>query len=471
MRQQKPRTLTVAVDGLISLMLAVFAVVWANQLYMASGTLEDFLEMRVTLLNAIFAIVFVVLSTKCSSALGMYRGDFTDWLRAGFKAVTSCGIMTTFVAVYLLLRKSPSPIAIILLEFFISICVYQLVRLAITNRGLRSTQREFEQVLILGSGRRAIKAWKELRVRYHGSKRLIGFVDDRDPHLLPAELEASYVCDIDRLSEFLLHHVVDELIIAVPMRSCYDLAQRAVSIAEAVGVRVLTLNDTYGLSFSKTLRARAPLFTELIPKDERLITAESVKRAFDVVAAGIGLILVLPIFAAIAIAIKLTGPGPIFFVQKRYGYRRRLFPMWKFRSMVSNAPDLMASLESQNEANGPIFKIKNDPRITPLGKFLRSTSLDELPQLWNVLVGDMSLVGPRPMSIRDVSRFTEAQLMRRFSVRPGITGIWQVSGRSSLNFEQWITLDFAYLDEWSLALDLKILARTVPAVLKRSGSA
>jgi lipopolysaccharide/colanic/teichoic acid biosynthesis glycosyltransferase len=138
--------------------------------------------------------------------------------------------------------------------------------------------------------------------------------------------------------------------------------------------------------------------------------------------------------------------------------------------MVFNAPELMASLESQNEAHGPIFKIRNDPRITSVGRFLRRTSLDELPQLWNVLVGDMSLVGPRPMSIRDVSLFTETQLMRRFSVRPGITGIWQISGRSSLSFEQWMTLDFVYLDEWSLSLDLKILALTIPAVLKRSGA-
>jgi lipopolysaccharide/colanic/teichoic acid biosynthesis glycosyltransferase len=145
--------------------------------------------------------------------------------------------------------------------------------------------------------------------------------------------------------------------------------------------------------------------------------------------------------------------------------------MWKFRSMVVNAPDLMASLESKNEAKGPIFKIKDDPRITPVGRFLRRTSLDELPQLWNVLLGDMSLVGPRPMSVRDVSLFTEAQLMRRFSVRPGITGSWQVAGRSSLSFDQWVALDFTYIDQWSLSLDLKILAKTVPAVLKRSGAA
>jgi exopolysaccharide biosynthesis polyprenyl glycosylphosphotransferase len=315
-----------------------------------------------------------------------------------------------------------------------------------------------------------MKAWKELRVRYHGSKQLIGFVDDRDPQMLPIELEASYACHVDLLSDYLLHNVVDELVVAVPMRSCYDMAQRAVSIAETAGVRVVTLNDTYGLRFGKLLRARAPLFVELVPKDDKLIAAESFKRAFDIVGASIGLTMALPLCVLIAIAIKLTSPGPVLFIQERYGYRRRIFPMCKFRTMVENAPALMASLESQNEARGPIFKIRNDPRITLLGRFLRESSLDELPQLWNVLVGDMSLVGPRPMSTRDVSRFTKAQLMRRFSVRPGITGIWQVSGRSALTFEQWMTLDFAYLDEWSLALDLKILTRTVPAILKRSGA-
>ena len=169
--------------------------------------------------------------------------------------------------------------------------------------------------------------------------------------------------------------------------------------------------------------------------------------------------------------VKATSRGPIFFTQERYGYHRHRFRIWKFRSMVVNAPQLMHKLETQNEADGPIFKIKNDPRITPVGKYLRKLSLDELPQLFNVLMGDMSLVGPRPMSVRDVSLFSDAQLMRRFTVKPGITGLWQVSGRSSLSFEKWMMLDFRYIDEWSFGLDLKILARTVPVVLKRTGAA
>jgi lipopolysaccharide/colanic/teichoic acid biosynthesis glycosyltransferase len=138
--------------------------------------------------------------------------------------------------------------------------------------------------------------------------------------------------------------------------------------------------------------------------------------------------------------------------------------------MVKNAPELMKELEEQNEAAGPIFKIRRDPRVTRLGRVLRASSLDELPQLWNVLLGHMSLVGPRPMSVRDVSLFSEATLMRRFIVKPGITGLWQVCGRSALNFDQWMKLDFRYIDGWSLALDFQILARTVRAVVKRTGA-
>jgi lipopolysaccharide/colanic/teichoic acid biosynthesis glycosyltransferase len=208
-----------------------------------------------------------------------------------------------------------------------------------------------------------------------------------------------------------------------------------------------------------------------VPRDSGQTIAQTAKRGFDIVIAASLLLFGFPLILIIAALVKVTSPGPVFFVQSRYGFLRRRFNMYKFRSMVQNAEHLQTSLETANEAQGPIFKIRNDPRMTPLGSFLRRSSLDELPQLWNVLSGEMSLVGPRPMSVRDVSLFSEAYLMRRFSVRPGITGIWQIAGRSSLSFDQWIRHDFSYIDEWSLALDLKILARTVPAVLRRSGAA
>jgi lipopolysaccharide/colanic/teichoic acid biosynthesis glycosyltransferase len=145
--------------------------------------------------------------------------------------------------------------------------------------------------------------------------------------------------------------------------------------------------------------------------------------------------------------------------------------MYKFRTMVQDAEAQQVQLEGMNDARGPVFKIRRDPRITRVGAFLRRTSLDELPQLWNVLRGDMSLVGPRPLPVRDVQRFGETWLMRRFSVLPGITGLWQVSGRSNLSFDEWIHLDLAYIDHWSPWLDLSILARTIPAVISGRGAA
>jgi exopolysaccharide biosynthesis polyprenyl glycosylphosphotransferase len=471
MARRNATKLTAAMDGLAALTIAVAVVIWANQQRMPQGGLTQFLEMRITLLNASFSIVFAVLWKECMAGLGLYRGSYKGLTLPALVAGTGCGLMTAVLALYLDLRHAQGPVGRILVAFFITAFVYELVRLLVFNPRLPWRTGELEQVIIVGSGRRAAKAWRELRLQYHHRKQLLGFVDDRDPAEMPPDIAARLLCRIDQLPDFLLRNVVDEMIVAIPMRSCYDVAQQAVYLAEAAGVRVMSSGDIYFLQHSTILRARTPLFIELVPKDEKHLAAETMKRMFDFCIAGAGLILLSPLFIAIAIAIVTTSRGPVFFIQERYGYRRRRFPMWKFRSMVVNAADLMASLESRNEAKGPIFKIKNDPRITPIGRFLRRTSLDELPQLWNVLLGDMSLVGPRPMSVRDVSLFSEAQLMRRFSVRPGITGSWQVAGRSSLSFDQWVALDFTYIDQWSLSLDLKILAKTVPAVLKRSGAA
>jgi lipopolysaccharide/colanic/teichoic acid biosynthesis glycosyltransferase len=181
--------------------------------------------------------------------------------------------------------------------------------------------------------------------------------------------------------------------------------------------------------------------------------------------------LMLPLFLVVGIAIKIDSPGPVFFVQQRVGLRKHLFPMYKFRSMHVDAEARLAEIEHLNEAEGPIFKMANDPRVTRVGRFIRKTSIDELPQLFNVLRGEMSLVGPRPMSIRDVDLFDRGIQRRRFSVQPGLTGLWQVSGRSNLPFERWLELDLEYIDNWSFGLDLKILLKTIPVVLKHEGAA
>ncbi len=194
------------------------------------------------------------------------------------------------------------------------------------------------------------------------------------------------------------------------------------------------------------------------------------KRAIDVVGALVGLVVLAPLLALIVLAVKLTSRGPALFVQQRCGYGGRLFAFYKFRTMVEDAPDRRAELEHLNEMEGPIFKIRRDPRITWLGKILRKTSLDELPQLWNVLRGDMSLVGPRPPMPDEVARYNDRQA-QRMSVMPGITGLWQVSGRSSLpSFERWLELDLEYARTWSLWLDVRILLKTFVVVVLAKGA-
>jgi len=195
-----------------------------------------------------------------------------------------------------------------------------------------------------------------------------------------------------------------------------------------------------------------------------------VKRLIDIMVSGLLLFFLLPFLILVALAIKLDSEGPILFVQNRVGFNKRRFRMYKFRTMRTDAEARIEELEHLNEKTGPIFKIKNDPRITRLGKWLRRTSVDELPQLANVLLGDMSVVGPRPLSVLDALRMEEAWQKRRFSVKPGLTCLWQVSGRSNLSFEQWMQLDLDYIDSWSLVLDWQILLRTIPAILTARGA-
>jgi exopolysaccharide biosynthesis polyprenyl glycosylphosphotransferase len=254
------------------------------------------------------------------------------------------------------------------------------------------------------------------------------------------------------------------------MKSRYAEIQRVIEECERAGVQ-----STYSANVFPARLARPRLTpTGSHPGVAMRVVSDgyqvAIKRAIDIGGAVVGLVMLAPVLAAVALAVKVTSPGPVIFAQERFGWRKRRFRMFKFRTMVPDAEALQAALEGRNEAAGPVFKIHDDPRVTPIGRFLRRTSLDELPQLWNVLRGEMSLVGPRPLPLRDVHRFTHASLMRRFSVRPGLTCLWQISGRSNLGFDEWVRLDLQYIDTWSIRADLSILVRTVPAVLKAVGA-
>ena len=193
---------------------------------------------------------------------------------------------------------------------------------------------------------------------------------------------------------------------------------------------------------------------------ENLKFYEICKRGIDIIGAGSGLLLLSPVIAIVSCAVKFTSKGPIFFSQKRVGKNGQLFDMYKFRSMVVNAEELKEKLANQNEMSGPMFKMKDDPRVTKVGKFIRKTSLDELPQLWNVLKGDMSLVGPRPSLPKEVKQF-EKWLYKRLTVKPGLTCYWQVSGRNNIDFEDWMKLDISYVEDRNLWIDIKLIFKTV----------
>ena len=214
----------------------------------------------------------------------------------------------------------------------------------------------------------------------------------------------------------------------------------------------------------------AGLFAEAHTKEPCLMRSyEVIKRAMDLGGAGVGLVLMSPIFLLAAVAIKLDSPGPVFYCQTRLGKNGRPFPMLKLRSMVQDAHAGQSALATANHMDGPVFKIRTDPRMTRVGKFLRKASLDELPQLWNVLHGEMTLVGPRPPIPEEVANYEPWQ-RERLAVKPGLTCIWQVSGRSDIGFDDWVKLDIEYIRHQSLGLDLKLLLLTIPAVITGRGA-
>jgi exopolysaccharide biosynthesis polyprenyl glycosylphosphotransferase len=323
--------------------------------------------------------------------------------------------------------------------------------------------------LVVGTGPRGLALGRELATA--ADIRLVGYVDAGPPVAgSSVELGAQYLGEVRDLDRILLDHAVDQVYVTLPLRSRYEDFEAALQACERTGVSASWLADQFASTpgtHRRRISGNGGVISSSPEPDFRLLI---VKRMMDLAGAGAGLVATAPLLALAAVIIKLSDGGPVLYVQARHGQYRRPFKMYKLRTMVDGAESLQETLEDRNEASGPVFKIREDPRITRVGRFLRRTSIDELPQLFNVLRGDMSLVGPRPLPLRDVARFTEAALVRRFSVRPGLTGLWQVSGRSDVPFDRWIELDLEYVDRWSLALDGQIILKTLPAVLSGTGA-
>ena len=457
----------------VSFYLATFLLVHAAH----NVSLHDFLAMRVKLSNFFIFGFALFLCHTAFSFCGLYESRrLSTRLAESIDAVKATAFSTACLALVSALFSVRMITPQFLLVFWLTssfAVIASRLSLQYWLAVVRRYGRNLRYMLILGTNPRAVEFARKIQASPERGYELLGFVD-QDWAGMNAFKETGYKfrCDYAGLAEFLRRNVVDEVAIYLPLRSFYEHSSHVAALCEQHGMVMRFASDIFGL---KTAHSRAEEFDG----DQHIAAYTGVrdgwpllfKRVLDVALSLVLLLLLTPLFLVVAALIKLTSKGTVFFRQERMGVNKRTFLIYKFRTMVPDAEKLIEALEAQNQVSGPVFKIMDDPRITHLGRFLRRSSIDELPQLFNVLKGDMSLVGPRPLPVRDYQGFNEDWHRRRFSVRPGITCLWQVNGRSSIPFEQWMRLDLQYMDEWSLWLDIKILARTIPAVLRGSGAA
>ncbi len=350
-----------------------------------------------------------------------------------------------------------------------TILASEKVALRMLSRWVRSRGYNFRTVLLVGTGPKAAKLADFLEAHPHWGFRVLGYLDDDNGGEIQRTNRWPSLGKITDLEAVLMREVVDELIFVIEKGKLGE-HEEALLVAERHGVRAHVSLDIYPHVLARPVLEELdgiPLLSFTTTPSNPLQLA--VKRAIDLAISLTLFLLTLPIQLLAALAIKLSSPGPIFFRQVRCGLNGRHFTLLKFRTMKAGAEERLSEISHLNEMSGPVFKASRDPRLTSVGRILRKLSIDELPQLLNVIAGGMSLVGPRPPLPEEVSRYEPWQ-RRRLSMSPGITCLWQISGRNDLDFDRWMELDLKYIDTWSPMLDLKILLKTVPAVLSGRGA-
>ncbi|MHB0971868.1 MAG: sugar transferase [Thermoanaerobaculia bacterium] len=345
------------------------------------------------------------------------------------------------------------------------------ITVRLVARYVRAHGLNYRTILIVGSGKQAREAAELIESHRYWGYKILGYISDG--HHVSHSSKYQVVGTLNDLRKIVEHGLegrekVDEIVFALNRRKL-ETCQPVFDLCEELGIRA-----RIAMNFVATRAARVeveelegvPFMTLTTTPNEAQL---ALKRVFDVAISAFLLLLSFPVVLLTAIAIRLTSSGSVLFKQERLGLNGRVFTLYKFRTMIADAHQRRSEVEHLNEMNGPVFKAKSDPRVTFVGRILRKFSLDELPQLWNVLKGDMSLVGPRPPIPEEVSMYERWQ-RRRLSMKPGLTCLWQVSGRNDIDFDRWMKLDLQYIDEWSPTLDLKILLRTIPAVISGRGA-
>jgi exopolysaccharide biosynthesis polyprenyl glycosylphosphotransferase len=390
------------------------------------------------------------------------RGETLDILRS-----TALYAITLLALLYLLKLDEVSRAVVAVFVPTLALLTIG-TRLAIRSllRTLRTQGRNTRFVLVLGTGRIAQLFADRLEAQHVLGLHVIGHLTGLD------EAEVSVTRPVlgrlEEIEEVLHSRIVDEVAICLPLTEASRI-DSLVRLCEEEGkiVRIPMHIFEHALSSGRVEEFEGIPVYSIVSGPDRLAGLVS-KRLLDVAGGAFASLVLLPVMAAIALAIRLDSPGPVLFRQNRVGLHGRTFRVVKFRTMVDGAEDQRDELQAHNEINGHAFKITDDPRVTRVGRFLRRTSLDELPQLWNVVRGEMSLVGPRPPLPEEVAGY-DVWHRRRLSMKPGMTGLWQVRARREADFDRWVEVDLEYIDSWSLWLDMKIIARTIPAVIAGSG--
>ncbi len=451
---------------------SLFTAYWLSTLQMNEITVTEFFSLRIKLINFIIFLGMIITWHLLFNSYRLYRSrrlnqgsrEWKDVLKA-----TTAGTIIFLLAGHFFGISLFTPLfmfsfwvsSTIVTVFFRKILRYVLNKARIHGRNLRF-------ILIVGTNQRSYAFAQKIEERKELGYRVKGYVDSEI--YLPNEA-VNFLGTIDEFPDIIKNSVIDEVVITLPVKSCYDKIQKTVKATEEQGIIIRYLSDLFDTKIGR--------FKDEVGGDFPVMTMSSgyqdgwhylAKRITDIVLASALIILTSPLMLFAAIAIILTSPGPAIYVQKRVGRNKRIFDLYKFRTMVAGADKMQPEIEEQNEMDGPVFKIRNDPRITRVGYWLRKMSIDELPQLFNVIEGNMSLVGPRPLPVRDYTGFNKNWQRRRFSVLPGITCTWQISGRNSISFEEWMKMDMEYIDNWKLSGDLKIILKTIPTVLKGEGS-
>jgi len=435
----------------------------------------DFLSTRVKVGNALLFALLLLVWYFAFALQGLYRShrltSFAEELREVVRAVLVASLSLFMVAEVGGWATITLATAAYVAGIGIALIAGMRLLVRLNLRRLRLGGHNIKKLLLVGNGPRAEWLATQVAERSDLGYRLVGYVDEERRVTNPALASVPWLGQFEELRSVIAREVVDEVFITLPIKSQYSRIEEAITILEEQGIMVHLLYDVFPHRLARSRAWEfegAPLVS--LHSAPSISWRTEAKRVIDFVGSLLLLLICLPLFILVAIAIKLDSAGPILFVQERMGYNKRRFRMIKFRTMTVDAEARMQELEHLNEKDGPVFKIRADPRMTRVGRVLRKLSIDELPQLINVLFGDMSLVGPRPLPMRDVLGLNVAWQKRRFSVKPGLTCLWQVSGRSNLSFEEWMQLDLEYIDRWSLALDCKILLRTIPAILSAEGA-